>query len=114
MKVTELMGQAIDAGASDLHLNPGRPPVARVDGRLVSLGTDEVTDEKAQAWCRDLCDEVHWEELERMGTTDIGLAHETGNRFRVSCMKQRGRYTAILRLIPVSYTHLTLPTILLV
>ncbi|MFT6833013.1 MAG: twitching motility protein PilT, partial [Planctomycetota bacterium] len=96
----ELMGQAIDAGASDLHLNPGRPPVGRVDGRLVSLSTDVVDDASAEAWCRELCDDVHWEELQKVGTTDIGLAHESGNRFRVSCLKQRGRYTAILRLIP--------------
>lgn len=100
MNVNELMGQAIDAGASDLHLNPGRPPVGRVDGRLVSLGTDVVDDEAAKGWCRELCDDVHWEELESIGTTDLGLAHESGNRFRVSCLKQRNRYTAILRLIP--------------
>ncbi|MEM9801323.1 MAG: ATPase, T2SS/T4P/T4SS family, partial [Planctomycetota bacterium] len=105
MNSTELMGRAIDAGASDLHLNPGRPPVGRVDGRLVSLGTDVVDDETAKGWCRELCELAgsggkHWKELEDLGTTDLGVAHESGTRFRVSCMRQRGRHTAILRLIP--------------
>ncbi|QDV07652.1 Type II/IV secretion system protein [Planctomycetes bacterium Poly30] len=100
MNVKELMGRAIDAGASDLHLNPGRPPVGRVDGRLVSLTTDDIDAASAEQWCRELCDDVHWEELQRVGTTDLGLAHESGNRFRVSCFKQRGQFTAILRLIP--------------
>ncbi len=112
MKAIELMSRAVDAGASDLHLNPGRPPIVRVDGKLVPLGTDIVDDSQAEAWCRELCDDEHWAELERVGTTDIGLAHESGNRFRVSCMRQRGRHTAILRLIPnelLSFDQIGLP-----
>ena len=94
------MTQAIEVGASDLHLNPGRPPVGRVDGKLVSLSSETVDDGSAERWRRELCDDEHWNELNEIGTTDIGLAHESGTRFRVSCMRQRGRYTAILRLIP--------------
>ncbi|MEM9801684.1 MAG: PilT/PilU family type 4a pilus ATPase [Planctomycetota bacterium] len=100
MNATELMTHAIEVGASDLHLNPGRPPVARVDGALVSLTTDTIDDESAKRWCRELCDDEHWDELGDVGTTDIGLAHASGTRFRVSCMRQRGRYSAVLRLIP--------------
>ncbi len=112
MNTTELMSQAIDVGASDLHLNPGRPPVGRVDGKLVPLGTEEIDDAAAEAWCRELCDDKHWAELQEGGTTDLGLAHPSGNRFRVSCMRQRGRYTAILRLIPntlLSFEDIGLP-----
>lgn len=112
MNVNELMTQAIDVGASDLHLNPGRPPVGRVDGKLVPLGTTEIDDGAAEAWCRELCDDGHWAELQEVGTTDLGLAHPSGNRFRVSCMRQRGRYTAILRLIPntlLSFDDIGLP-----
>ena len=100
MNAKELMTLSIEVGASDLHLNPGRPPVGRVDGKLVSLSTDIVDDATAERWCRELCDDKHWEELLEVGTTDIGLAHESGTRFRVSCMKQRGRFGAVLRLIP--------------
>ena len=99
-RAQELMTSTIEVGASDLHLNPGRPPVVRVNGELVPLGTEVLTDSDAESLCRELCDERHWEELARGGTTDMGLAHESGNRFRVSCLRQRGRYTAILRLIP--------------
>ena len=96
----ELMTTAVEVGASDLHLNPGRPPVGRVNGELVSLGSEVLDDASAETLCRELCDDQHWAELEEIGTTDLGLAHESGNRFRVSCMRQRGRFTAILRLIP--------------
>ena len=100
MNALELMTRAIEVNASDLHLNPGRPPVGRVDGKLVHLGEETLTDEHTLALCRELCDDKHWKELKDLGTTDIGLAHESGSRFRVSCMRQRGRHTAILRLIP--------------
>ena len=109
----ELMTTAIEVGASDLHLNPGRPPVGRVHGRLVSLGTEVLDDAATERLARELCDETHWEELERMGTTDIGLAHESGNRFRVSVMRQRGRYSSVLRLIPtklLTFEEIGLPS----
>ena len=112
MNAQELMTRAIEAGASDLHLNPGRPPVGRVDGKLVPLVDEELTDAQAATLCRELCDDKHWAELESVGTTDIGLAHPSGTRFRVSCMVQRGRHTAILRLIPntlLTFDQLGLP-----
>jgi len=112
LSALDLMGRAIEAGASDLHLNPGRPPVGRVDGRLDSLIDDVIDDASAEAWCRELCDETHWDELQRVGTTDLGIAHPSGTRFRVSCMRQRGRYSAVLRLIPsdlLSFEDIGLP-----
>ncbi|HJO26508.1 MAG: type IV pili twitching motility protein PilT [Planctomycetes bacterium] len=108
----ELMTMAIEVGASDLHLNPGRPPVARIRGGLVSMGADVLTDGDVEGLCRELCDERHWQEAEEGGTTDFGLAHTDGNRFRVSVMRQRGRYTAVLRLIPsqlLSFDKIGLP-----
>ena len=74
--------------------------VAAMEQQLVSLSTEVVDDATAERWCRELCDDKHWDELLEVGTTDIGLAHESGTRFRVSCMKQRGRFGAVLRLIP--------------
>jgi twitching motility protein PilT len=108
----DLMTRAIEIGASDLHLNPGRPPVVRVDGRLDTLGDSVLTDEQAEGLCKELCDDKHWAELLDVGTTDLGIAHPSGNRFRVSCMRQRGRHTAILRLIPntlLSFEQIGLP-----
>jgi len=98
--IRQLMDLIVQRGASDLHVNPGRPPVGRVHGQLLSL-TDEVLDDaRAEALCRELCSPAQWEEVQKVGTTDFGVAHHDGNRFRVSVMRQRGRYTAVLRLIP--------------
>jgi twitching motility protein PilT len=96
----QLMSEVIARGASDLHLNPGRPPTARVNGSLVSMRDRPLSEAESEALCRGLCDERHWAEVQKVGTTDFGLAHPDGNRFRVSVMRQRGSYAAALRLIP--------------
>ena len=100
MQATELMAATVQHGGSDLHLNPGRPPVIRIDGALQQVGPDDLRDEDTEALCRQLCDDEHWDEVASVGTTDFGVAHDSGNRFRVSVMRQRGRYSAVLRLIP--------------
>ncbi len=112
MNAEELMDVCIERGASDLHLNPGRPPVLRVNGRLVSLPMDVLTDAVVRELCRQFTREEHWKEVEKQGTTDFGLAHRSGNRFRVSVLRQRGRFSAVLRLIPsklLSFEDIGLP-----
>ena len=98
--VRDLMSQVVQRGASDLHLNPGRPPVVRLHGGLATLSDVVLDDASTELLCRELCDERHWSEIERVGTTDFGVAHADGNRFRVSVLRQRGRFSAVLRLIP--------------
>ncbi len=96
----DLLNLTVERGASDLHLNPGRPPVGRIDGALTSLEDAPLDDARTEALCREMCDDRHWEEIQRVGSTDFGLAHDDGNRFRASVYRQRGRYSAVLRLIP--------------
>ncbi|MEZ6005721.1 MAG: PilT/PilU family type 4a pilus ATPase [Planctomycetota bacterium] len=100
MKIEDWMQLAIDRGASDLHLQAGREPAARIDGHLVSLGDATLTQADTEALCRSLCNEKHWREVEEVGTTDLGMAHSSGTRFRVSVLRGKGRYAAVLRLIP--------------
>jgi twitching motility protein PilT len=71
-----------------------------VHGSLVSLGEQPLDDQASEALCRELCSPPQWDEVQKVGTTDFGVAHRDGNRFRVSVMRQRGRVSAVLRLIP--------------
>jgi twitching motility protein PilT len=106
------MSEVIARGASDLHLNPGRPPTLRVNGHLVSIGEGPLGESESEMLCRELCDERHWAEVQEVGTTDFGLPHADGNRFRVNVMRQRGSYAAALRLIPnrlLSFEEIGLP-----
>ncbi len=110
--IQDLLSIIVERGASDLHLNPGRPPVGRIDGTLVSLTGDDLDDATSEALVRELCDERHWKELQEVGSSDFGLAHSSGNRFRVSVYRQRGRHSAVLRLIPsqlLSFEQIGMP-----
>ncbi len=100
MDIQQLMARIIERGASDLHLNPGRPPVARINGALTDLESEILSDAAALALCKAVTPEAHWLEVEQRGTTDFGYAHSSGNRFRVSIMRQRGRHSGVMRLIP--------------
>src|SRR5688572_26125826 len=112
MDIQQLMATVIARGASDLHLNPGRPPVGRLNGALVDLESEILSDRAAEALCQAITPPGHWKELEERGTTDFGYAHESGNRFRVSVLRQRGRIAGVLRLIPnrlLSFEQIGLP-----
>ncbi len=100
MKIADLLEQSIRLGASDLHLNPGRPPVARVDGKLVPIGETVLDRELSQGLCRELCDDEAWQQVAARGTVDFGIEHGEGHRFRVSVLRQRRGHAAVLRLIP--------------
>ncbi|MFM7297688.1 MAG: type IV pilus twitching motility protein PilT, partial [Planctomycetota bacterium] len=109
----DLLTAVIERGGSDLHLNPGRPPVVRIHGDLVSLpGAEKLDDAAVAVLARQLCNDKQWAEIEHVGTTDFGIAHPTGNRFRASVFRQRGRLSAVLRLIPsklLSFDQIGLP-----
>jgi twitching motility protein PilT len=94
------MSRTVQEGGSDLHLNPGRAPVVRVNGRLKELEGGTLGDAACEELCRALCNDDQWKEVAEVGTADFGLAHEGGDRFRISVMRQRGRYSAVLRHIP--------------
>ena len=100
MNSKDLLDATVARGASDLHLNPGRPPVLRCDGRLVELEGSSLNAAATEALCRGLCPADSWKELEAVGSTDFGLAHEDGSRFRVSVFRQRQGIAAVARLIP--------------
>ena len=112
MNAEQLMNAVIERGGSDLHLNPGRPPVVRLSGGLEHLAENPLTDDQVKELCLEFMTDEQRAEVEDIGTTDFGLAHPSGDRFRASVMRQRGRWSAVLRLIPsklLSFDQIGLP-----
>ena len=109
-----LLTTTIERDGSDLHITPGRPPTIRVDGSFVTVGDVLLGDADSEAICRAYTNEHNWAELERIGTTDFAISHPTGARFRVNVMRQRGRHSCVLRLIPsrlLSFDEIGLPPV---
>jgi len=84
--------------ASDLHVRPGDPPMIRVDGEIERLPEAPLSQGAAAAFCRALCAPGQWSDVAKRGTADLGLTHK-GERFRVSVMRQRGGFAAVVRRI---------------
>ncbi|MBI2841840.1 MAG: type IV pilus twitching motility protein PilT [Armatimonadetes bacterium] len=113
--VDDLLREAAERGASDLHLSVGLPPVIRIDGRLVRLDYNPLAPNDIQRLVYDIlsADQIQWFEKSReldfsYGVRDVG-------RFRVNVYRQRGSVGAALRAIPnqiPSFEQLRLPLVL--
>ena len=99
--IYKLMEQAVETGASDLHLSVGRAPVLRLHGGLHDVeGLPILTDADTEALVREITPETNLEELLEVGTTDFAYAYEDKARFRCSALRQKGRLGLIMRQIP--------------
>lgn len=105
LNIKELLKNAIDNNASDIHIGVGVLPRLRIDGQLVSCQNDmPVTDEDMEAAMRDLLNETQIERYERereydfsFGMTNFGANRE--QRFRANFAFERGHRTLALRAI---------------
>jgi twitching motility protein PilT len=105
----------VEAGASDVHLKLGQPPVVRLDGDLEPMGDEPVLTEYD---LESVLDEVTALSPRRRetfeGTGDLGgpRSHPTLPRFRVNGFRQRGAISFAFRVIPSqipSFLDLGLP-----
>ena len=111
----DLLAEVHRIGASDLHLSVGLPPVVRLDGRLVRLNYEPLTERHTQRLVYDVLtnQQVQWFEKVRELDFSYGLAGQ--RRFRFNVYRQRGAVGAAMRVIPAeipTLEDLRLPPIL--
>ena len=103
MDLNDVLRHAVAAGASDVHLKVGKPPVLRTDGELTQaadfgvLGDAELLSVLDQVTAavprrRELFDES--------GDLDIAYSAPGLPRFRVNGFRQRGAISFAFRVIP--------------
>jgi len=97
--VNELMKQAFNEGASDIHLTANLPPVFRVDGALIQKGIEPLATDNLRLIVEEITPEHKRQELEEFGEADFNFALEDICRFRVNAFKQKQSYALALRLI---------------
>jgi twitching motility protein PilT len=96
-----LLVATVEAGASDLHLTPGRPPTARRDGILVAFeGTTELTADDTERAVLALLDDDQLADLERYKQYDFSFGVPGVGRYRANVFRQRSSYALALRVIP--------------
>lgn len=110
----ELCNEAIRLNASDLHLTVGYRAIVRVDGSLRNINSQTITAEQMMQYVKLLV--VSRKNLNIEGLEQEDLSYTYNNRrFRVNIFKQKGQYSAVLRLISeriLTTEELMLPSIL--
>lgn len=102
MAIRQILERSVALGSSDLHITVGRPPVFRVNGRLMTFPEDRImTPEDTKALLEPLIPNQHLKQkLLDDGQADFSSSYPTIGRFRVNVYLQRGSYTAAFRIIP--------------
>ena len=100
--IDDLLREANEAGASDVHVTTGRPPFFRVDGALQSIGTEPITDEEIKQIVSTVMadNENALSDLNQFKQADFSYALQNGPRFRVNVFYHVGQPSVALRLIP--------------
>jgi twitching motility protein PilT len=114
MDLNAVLRQAVEAGASDVHLKVGQPPVLRYDGELSPSDHPPLTEANLQAVLEQVSSSAprRRQIFDETGDLDIAYAQEGLPRFRVNGFRQRGAISFAFRVIPdqiPSYSDLHLP-----
>lgn len=102
-KVREWLSRAIAAGASDLHIVAGYPPVVRLHGELVEMSEPALTGDETQHLVRALCSPDAFARLQAQKDIDFSFELALNGhfcRFRANLFKNGGHHGACLRVVP--------------
>ena len=95
----ELLKCAVQKGASDIHITAGAPPIARINGDLVPIGSEKLDAADTEAIVKEVLGKEHLEEYRLKGETDLSYSVKGLGRFRISVYRQRGSSSMALRVV---------------
>ena len=87
--------------ASDLHLKPMRPPLIRVQGKLVPVGSVPLKPADLEKMLLPLLNRAQREKFDHQQSVDFGYGVAGIARFRANLYMQRGTVGAVFRRIPI-------------
>jgi twitching motility protein PilT len=100
--IQQLLGKALAAHASDIHLKVGQPPGARVRGDMVYFRVDKIRPEDSEAAARVLLlGRAAREQLATLQELETSYSIPGVGRFRISIYRQRGSLAIVMRSIPL-------------
>ena len=103
--IREWLTRAISAGASDLHLVAGYPPVLRLHGDLVKMAEPKLTGEETLHLARSLCSPDAFARLQVQKDIDFSFELAVDGRFcrfRANLFRSEGHHGACVRVVPAS------------
>ena len=113
--IKDLMRDAMDKNASDIHLKVGNPPIFRIDGDLIRLESEVLGEEDVREFLQDIANPTDLMKFDKVMELDNSYMFEGIARFRVNACRDDGNTRIVLRLIPLqikTIEDLNLPPVL--
>lgn len=101
-----LVKALVKYNASDLHIKPGRPPLYRVNGKIIPARMPELGVEQVQKIIYGILNERQIKDLNTKLQVDLSFKVGEMGRFRCNVFFQRGTVSAVIRMIPISVQNL--------
>jgi twitching motility protein PilT len=101
--------------ASDLHLKPMRPPLIRVNGKLIPVRSEPLKPADLERLLLPTLNRAQREKFDHQLSVDFGYGVPGVARFRANLYQQRGTVAAVFRRIPIQILDvdaLELPTVI--
>jgi twitching motility protein PilT len=112
--IDDLLEQVVKAGASDLHLKVGSPPMIRVDGELESLDEPPCSPDDTKDIAAALMSEKQIRRFSETNEIDFAYSASHVGRYRVNVYRQRGTISIAMRQVVTrvpDFTELNLPPV---
>ena len=115
INIQQLLGYALESGASDLHLSSGSIPMVRIHGEMKKLQLSEMNDEVMHTILNEILNDNQKETFNEKLEIDFSTSLEGRGRFRVNFFQQLKGLAAVFRTIPeaiLSIEELGVPPLL--
>jgi twitching motility protein PilT len=100
LNLHQLLKAMVESGATDLHVTTGCAPQLRIDGDLVPLKTNKLTQVETRNLCYSVLSDKQKQRFEEELELDFSFGVKGLARFRGNLFVQRGATCAAFRLIP--------------
>lgn len=100
--INQLIRNAVENGATNIHIAPGAQPLIRVNGEVQQLEDEQnLSHDNVMSILNELCNEVELEALNEDGELYFGYSIPELGRFRVNVLKQRGSFSLSIRILKI-------------
>ena len=96
----ELLKIAGEKKSSDIHLTVESPPVLRIDGSMIQLQAEKLSQSDLETFAHSLMNNTQAKRFADSGELDLSYSLAGVGRYRVNIFRQRGSIAVVIRLIP--------------
>lgn len=101
-----LLKALVKYNASDLHIKVGRPPLYRVNGKLIPAKLSSLRHEQVMNIITGILTPDHLKELDENLSIDFSVRMGDIGRFRFNVYYQKGELSAVVRMVPMTVPRL--------